>query len=39
MPVYLRNFYYNELLDMRKSEEDQFKKAMAKPKPGQSKRK
>tara|TARA_B100000700_G_scaffold268914_1_gene309892 strand:+ start:118 stop:255 length:138 start_codon:yes stop_codon:yes gene_type:complete len=27
MPIYLRNFYYNELLDTRKAENEQIKKA------------
>ena len=27
MPIYLRNFYYNELVDTRKKENDEVKKA------------
>ena len=27
MPIYLRNFYYNELVDTRKKENDEIKKA------------
>ena len=26
MPVYLRNFYYKELIDIKKSEKDQVEK-------------
>ena len=27
MPIYLRNFYYKELVDIRKKENDEIKKA------------
>jgi len=27
MPIYLRNFYYKELVDTRKKENDEIKKA------------
>ena len=30
MPVYLRNFYYKQLLDTRKKENDEAKKAQQK---------
>jgi len=39
MPVYLRNFYHNELVDTLKKEADIIKKATGKPKPGTTKRK
>ena len=32
MPVYLRNFYYKQLLDTRKKENDEAKKAQQKNK-------
>ncbi len=32
MPVYLRNFYYNELVDAKKKENDEMKKAQRKSK-------
>tara|TARA_X000001382_G_scaffold59665_1_gene41086 strand:+ start:1060 stop:1200 length:141 start_codon:yes stop_codon:yes gene_type:complete len=32
MPVYLRNFYYNELVKTRKKENDEVKKANQKNK-------
>ena len=32
MPVYLRNFYYNELVDAKKKENDDMKKARQKSK-------
>ena len=32
MPIYLRNFYYNELVDTRKKENDEIKKASQKSK-------
>ena len=32
MPVYLRNFYYNELVDAKKKENDEMKKAQQKSK-------
>ena len=33
MPVYLRNFYYKKLLDTRKKENEEIKKAQQKSKP------
>tara|TARA_R100001129_G_C5301581_1_gene242687 strand:- start:1392 stop:1622 length:231 start_codon:yes stop_codon:yes gene_type:complete len=33
MPIYLRNFYYKQLLDTRKKESDEMKKAQQKSKP------
>tara|TARA_R110001583_G_scaffold122733_1_gene273997 strand:- start:8444 stop:8626 length:183 start_codon:yes stop_codon:yes gene_type:complete len=30
MPVYLRNFYYQELVDIKKSESDNIKKSQQK---------
>ena len=30
MPIYLRNFYYQKLLDTRKKENDEIKKAQQK---------
>ena len=32
MPIYLRNFYYNELVDAKKKENDDMKKARQKSK-------
>ena len=32
MPIYLRNFYYRELIDTRKKENDEIKKASQKSK-------
>ena len=32
MPIYLRNFYYKQLLDTRKKENDEMKKANQKAK-------
>ena len=32
MPIYLRNFYYNELADTRKKENEEIKKANQKAK-------
>tara|TARA_B100000073_G_scaffold93926_1_gene74487 strand:- start:182 stop:358 length:177 start_codon:yes stop_codon:yes gene_type:complete len=32
MPIYLRNFYYKKLLDTRKKENDEIKKAQQKSK-------
>tara|TARA_Y100000310_G_C20171568_1_gene573926 strand:- start:230 stop:370 length:141 start_codon:yes stop_codon:yes gene_type:complete len=32
MPIYLRNFYYQELLDIRKKENQEAKKAQQKKK-------
>jgi len=32
MPIYLRNFYYQKLLDTRKKENDEIKKAQQKSK-------
>ena len=32
MPIYLRNFYYNELIDTRKKENEEIKKAHQKAK-------
>ena len=32
MPIYLRNFYYNELVDAKKKENDEMKKAQQKSK-------
>tara|TARA_B100000287_G_scaffold183382_1_gene173455 strand:+ start:1038 stop:1178 length:141 start_codon:yes stop_codon:yes gene_type:complete len=32
MPIYLRNFYYNKLLETRKKENDEIKKAQQKNK-------
>jgi len=32
MPVYLRNFYYNKLVDARKKENEEIKKAQQKSK-------
>jgi len=31
MPVYLRNFYYNKLLDTRKEENESIKKQQKQP--------
>tara|TARA_R110000744_G_scaffold122372_1_gene227338 strand:+ start:584 stop:748 length:165 start_codon:yes stop_codon:yes gene_type:complete len=36
MPVYLRNFYYKQLLDTRKKENDEMKKAQQKSKSNNS---
>ena len=36
MPVYLRNFYYKQLLDTRKKENDEMKKANQKSKSNNS---
>ena len=36
MPVYLRNFYYNKLVDTRKKENDEMKKAQQKSKSNNS---
>jgi len=36
MPVYLRNFYYEKLLDTRKKENDEMKKAQQKSKSNNS---
>ena len=33
MPIYLRNFYYKQLVDTRKKENDEMKKAQQKSKP------
>ena len=33
MPIYLRNFYYKQLLDTRKKESDEMKKAQQISKP------
>ena len=33
MPIYLRNFYYKQLVDTRKKESDEMKKAQQKSKP------
>tara|TARA_R100000805_G_C3545683_1_gene59237 strand:+ start:27 stop:257 length:231 start_codon:yes stop_codon:yes gene_type:complete len=33
MPIYLRNFYYKQLVDIRKKENDEIKKAQQKSKP------
>ena len=33
MPIYLRNFYYKQLSDTRKKENDEMKKAQQKSKP------
>ena len=33
LPVYLRNFYYKQLADTRKKENDEMKKAQQKSKP------
>ena len=33
MPVYLRNFYYNKLVETRKKENEEVKKAQQKSKP------
>ena len=32
MPIYLRNFYYKQLVDTRKKENDEMKKAQQKSK-------
>ena len=32
MPIYLRNFYYKELVDVRKKENDEIKKSQQKSK-------
>tara|TARA_X000001036_G_scaffold412493_1_gene426044 strand:+ start:106 stop:282 length:177 start_codon:yes stop_codon:yes gene_type:complete len=32
MPIYLRNFYYNELVDAKKKENDEIKKSQQKSK-------
>ena len=36
MPIYLRNFYYKQLLDTRKKENDEMKKAQQKSKSNNS---
>ena len=36
MPVYLRNFYYEKLLDTRKKENEEIKKAQQKSKSNNS---
>jgi hypothetical protein len=33
MPIYLRNFYYKQLVDTRKKENEEIKKAQRKSKP------
>ena len=33
MPIYLRNYYYNKLVETRKKENDEIKKAQQKSKP------
>ena len=33
MPIYLRNYYYQKLVDTRKKENDEIKKAQQKSKP------
>tara|TARA_E500000331_G_C17105749_1_gene647328 strand:+ start:661 stop:828 length:168 start_codon:yes stop_codon:yes gene_type:complete len=33
MPIYLRNYYYNKLVETRKKESEEIKKAQQKSKP------
>ena len=38
MPIYLRNYYYNKLVETRKKENDEIKKAQQKSKPSMNPR-